>query len=698
MSTLGGIWHYDRKPVSPEMVSAFDECLAQQGPDGGGEYRELGLAMLYRAFWLGEEDKLEKQPIRYASGSALTWDGRLDNREEVIAALGKLSSELPTDAELAHAAVEKWGAQAFARLIGDWAIASWNPKERRLLLARDYMGVRKLYYLATDSSFSWSTDLAALVLHSGERFSFSDEYFAGYFASQPEPHLTPYAEILLVPPGGYLEVTPGKVRVRRYWSFNSLRDIRYGSDAEYEEQFRHLFRQSVKRRLRTNYPILADLSGGLDSSSIVCMAHDILKHGEANADLHTMSYYSTDEPGGDERPYFTAVEEHIGRTGTHILVERDQSPLQPLRQPYFAPLPGYFDSNIDGELRFNEQLGGLQYRTRLAGIGGDELLGGVQNPIPELAWLLWNLRLPSFGRQLIAWSLQRKTTVWSLAGSALLYLAPLLVREQLTTKPIDLPWIRPEFARRQHVARRRIQSVVGKPVWMPGPSTADSSYLTLATAITSALPAFTRAGHTGLPYYDRDLVSFLFAIPGEQILRPQQRRSLMRRALVGIVPDIVLSRKTKWLGRREPALALLDTESILLNMLQESPIGARYIDLVEVRKDFDRLRQGKEVALLLLDRVLGTCFWSKEMTTRGLWNISNKTYIRLNAQSLSVTPIVPNAKDASGVYGSNLAVEGVGQAVDYIAAGNGLQRIKERTCLDASCHFNYTAGAYELDE
>jgi asparagine synthase (glutamine-hydrolysing) len=633
MSTLGGIWHYDKKPITPETIAAFEQCLAQQGPDGGGQYRDAGFAMLYRAFHLTEEDALETQLKRSPHGGVFTWDGRLDNREEILAALGRSVLELPTDAAIARAALQTWGAKAFARLIGDWALASWNPRERRLQLARDYMGVRKLYYLATDHSFFWSTDLAALVLHSGERFSLSDEYFAGYFAAQPEPHLTPYTEIQLVPPGGYLEVTPGKVRVHRYWSFNALPDIRYRFDAEYEEQFRNLFRQSVKRRLRTSYPILADLSGGLDSSSIVCMAHDILMQGEASADLHTLSYYSTDEPGGDERPYFTAVEELIGKQGTHIHIERDDSPLRPLREPYFAALPGYFDSSFDAERRFDAQLGGLPYRTRFAGIGGDELLGGAQNPVPELAWLLWNLRLPSLWRQLLAWSLQRKTTLWSLAGHSLLSLAPLLIRERLNAASNDLPWIRTEFAKRQHIARRRIRSVTDKPAWMPGPPSADSGYLALATTISNALPALTRAGHTALPYYDRDLVSFLFAIPGEQVLRPQQRRSLMRRALKGIVPDMVLSRKTKWLGRREPALALLDREQLLLKMLNHTAIGERYIDAAEVEGDFGKLRQGKEVALLLLDRVLGACFWSQEIAGRQLWDGIDNSGERADARS-----------------------------------------------------------------
>lgn len=621
MSQQAGIWHFDHRPVPPEQLAAFDCQLTMQGPDSHGEYSEPGFAMLHRGFYITAEDALETQPIHTIHGTVLTWDGRLDNRDELLAALGRTALDLPTDAEIVAAALSAWDAKALPRLIGDWALAWWNPRGRRLILARDYIGIRKLYYLSTHDSLFWSTDLAAVVLRSGQQYTLCDEYFAGYFTTYPEPQLTPYQEIQLVPPGGYLDVTPGKLRVRRYWSFNRLPDIRYKTDAEYEEHFRHVFRQSVRRRLRTAYPILADLSGGLDSSSIVCMAYDILKGGEANAVINTISNYSTEEPGGDERPYFTAVEEFIGQTGTHIEARRECSkPLRSLPEPYFAALPGYFDRLIEGERRLRAETGCQGNRMHFAGLGGDELLGGVQNPVPGLAWLLGHLRLLSYFRQLEAWALRRKTTLWSLMGRSVLYLLPVRLRARLdrdkSTK--HAAWLRPEFVMQQHIARRRLRIVGDSTDWLPGLQTPDSSYLSLAANIAGYLPRFTFAEQSGLPYYDRDLVQFLFAIPGEQVLRPHQRRSLMRRGLNGIVPDRVLSRTTKWLGRREPALEMLDNAALMFSLLPESPIAERYVDVAKAEEDFDRLRQGKEAPLLLLERVLGSCLLWSDIDQRDL--------------------------------------------------------------------------------
>src|SRR5882672_6910657 len=180
MSMQAGIWHYDQKPIPPETLAAFEQRLVAQGPDGRGQFDRPGFAMLHRAFYITEEDMLETQPIRSLNGSVLTWDGRLDNRQQLLTALGRSTVDLPTDAEIASAALDAWDTKALPMLIGDWALAYWKP-ERRLLLARDYIGMRTLYYLSTKASLFWSTDLAALVLHSGERFTLSDEYFAGFF-------------------------------------------------------------------------------------------------------------------------------------------------------------------------------------------------------------------------------------------------------------------------------------------------------------------------------------------------------------------------------------------------------------------------------------------------------------------------------------------------------------------------------------
>lgn len=610
MSMQAGIWHFDEAPVAASQIAKFEQSLAQHGPDGRGEYAADGVSLLYRAYYITPEDALEVQPVQSRLGNHIMWDGRLDNREQLLLELARRANDLPTDAELAAAAFDSWGTDCFPRLIGDWAMTIWDHRRRRITLARDYVGIRKLYYLHTPKSLFWSTNLSTLVLHTGKEFELCDEYFAGYFVSHPEPHLTPYAEIRAVPPGAYVEVDAHRLHIHRYWSFAHQRPIRYKSDAEYEEHFRYFLRESLRRRMRTNYPIQADLSGGLDSSSIVCIAYDLINRGEANALINTLSYYSLNEPGGDERPYYEAIEAHIGKTGTHLQMSKSRFGLLPLPAECFSPLPGSFYSTLQHEIRVSDATAAQSNRVHLAGLGGDELLGGVQNPVPQLATWLWTLHLPTYWKQLQDWSLQRKLPIWTLLGRSLLALMPLNVRAKLDSAAEVPTWLQHEFATRYDARARSLSAVRTWQDYLPGPNSPNSAYLTLASTLQNRPLSITGVdGRLALPFYDRDLVAFLFAIPEEQLLRAKQRRSLMRRALKGIVPDFVLFRKTKWLGKREVALELIESAAALKSLLPESAIGERYVDVTQVLKDIERLRQGKQAPIVLLHGVLGACYW-----------------------------------------------------------------------------------------
>src|SRR5207302_381895 len=115
----------------------------------------------------------------------------------------------------------------------------------------------------------------------GKTFALNEEYIAGWFVVRfPAAHLTPYVGIHAVPPSSSVRLGPGRANVSGYWDFDPGKRIRYRTDAEYEEHFRAVFGKAVQRRLRSDGPILAELSGGMDSSSIVCMADSIIARGD----------------------------------------------------------------------------------------------------------------------------------------------------------------------------------------------------------------------------------------------------------------------------------------------------------------------------------------------------------------------------------------------------------------------------------
>jgi asparagine synthase (glutamine-hydrolysing) len=130
MSVQFGRWNFEGQPPAPDYIEKVSAALAPYGPDSNESYSKGGVRILYRAFHTTKESRREKQPHISSSGAVITWDGRLDNRAELISELRDSLTFNSTDVAIVAAAYEKWGADCFAKLIGDWALSIWNPGNR----------------------------------------------------------------------------------------------------------------------------------------------------------------------------------------------------------------------------------------------------------------------------------------------------------------------------------------------------------------------------------------------------------------------------------------------------------------------------------------------------------------------------------------------------------------------------------------
>ncbi len=135
MSVQAGIWNFDGRPVDRKLLENLSGSLRQQGPDGESRYVDGSVALLYRPFHTTAESRREKQPYVSRGGFVLTWDGRLDNREVLIADLRSDLDASPTDLAIVTAAFDRWDTDCFRRIVGDWAVSIWKPEQRELLLA-----------------------------------------------------------------------------------------------------------------------------------------------------------------------------------------------------------------------------------------------------------------------------------------------------------------------------------------------------------------------------------------------------------------------------------------------------------------------------------------------------------------------------------------------------------------------------------
>jgi asparagine synthase (glutamine-hydrolysing) len=638
MSVQFGRWNFEGQPPAPDYIEKVSATLVPYGPDSNESYSKNGVSILYRAFHTTKESHREKQPHISSSGAVITWDGRLDNRAELISELSDSLTNGSTDVAIVAIAFEKWGANCFPKLIGDWALSIWNPGNRSLILAKDPIGTCHLYYSFDNNRVTWSTILDPLVRLAGKTFALNEEYIAGWFSMFPAVDLTPCIGIHSVPPSSSVLLRPGKHAVSKYWDFDPKNKIRYRADAEYEEHFRTVFATAVQRTLRSDRPVLAELSGGRDSSSIVCMADTVIARGTAETQrLDTLSMYDDSEPNWNERPYFTKVEEKRGRTGWHVNVgardpQRIPVPEPPLESVHtrFVPTPGY-----DGRTapHFRMCMASQGNRVVLSGIGGDEVMGGVPTPVPELENLLARAQFSALVHQLKVWALEKRKPWFHLFWDAARGFFPLtLVGVPKYMRPAL--WLQSSFVKRHRAALTgypsRTKLFGPLPSFQDNVGTLDALRRQLARTSLPFEPPFEKR----YPYLDRGLLEFMFAIPREQLVRPTQRRSLMRRALVGIVPDEILNRKTKAFVARSPMVAISNDwahfAAMTQNMLSSS-LGI--VDPKRILEALQKVRRGEETPMITLRRTLCLEEWLKDLRALGIINLDTNVKPNLRWQA-----------------------------------------------------------------
>jgi len=621
MSVQFGKWSFTGMPTSPEYLAQVRKTLCTYGPDGARSYSSGGVDVLYCSFHTTKESRLEMQPVVSPAGFVITWDGRLDNRDDLLRELGGPLAPDSPDVSLVSEAYGQWGTHCFRKLIGDWGLSIWDPREHSLILAKDPIGTRRLHYFVDKDAVTWCTILDPLVLFAGRTFELSEEYLAGWISLFPAARLTPYRGIDSVEPSCFVRFELDRTTVRKYWDFDPARKIRYRADSEYEEHFRTVFQEAVRRRLRADAPVLAELSGGIDSSSIVCVADQLISAGTVGAPrLDTISYYDESEPNWNERPYFTLVEEKRGVRGCHINVSRSRcAGLFEFEEvsDHFEPTPGARSGETEASKQWKAYASSNGNRVLLSGTGGDEIMGGVPTPIPELADLLASFRLRSLAFALKRWALEKRRPWFQLLWEAVCDFLP--TRFFAVSR---LEWA--SFLDRRFVERNR-SALAGYPARtkLLGPLPSFQANLAALDALRRQLTCsqmrIEPLCEKRYPYLDRDLLEFAYSVPREQHVRPGQRRSLMRRALVGIVPGGVLDRRRKASVTRSPMAAIADRwpEPAEINRNAFACLS-NFIDAEALWKSLARTRQGHEVPIVPIFRTLAFSSWMHTLKNSGV--------------------------------------------------------------------------------
>ena len=607
MSAIVGIHSLDGRPVERSDLEAMAN-VAHRGPDDAGLWHDGPVGFGHRMMRTTPESLQERLPLVDGTGDlVITADARIDNRDELISALG--ISDRPhgeiSDSELILSAYQQWGDACPERLLGDFAFAVWDGRRQELFCARDPIGIRPFLYHQSDRVFVFGSEIKALLcLPEVPRRLNETKLADSLLPINLDNTMTFYRDILRLPPAHCLRVGRDGFRLWAYWALDPSVELRLGSSEEYAERFREIFTEAVRCRLRSVVPVGASLSGGLDSSAVVCVARD-LKSINGSGRVPTVSAVFDDEPEVDERSFIDIVVAQGGIDPHYVRCDR-LSPLQDIHrvlwhqdEPFGAPNM-FAIWSIYGAAR--EQ--GL--RVMLDGLDGDIVVSHGIAHLAELArrgrWWTLGTAVRRLSRDFYNYNATPSRLLWH---RAIKPLAPdslrrtwraLRGRNRLTWPFGTFGVINEEFARRNGVAER-LQAALETGM-KPARSAREDHWRHLtAPGVPSAMEVNGRAAaafsiEPRHPFFDRRLVEFCLALPGEQKLHQGRTRSVMRRGLVGCLPEEIRHRGSK--GNLAPHYrqAMLTHERELLDeVVLNNPNGLEeFVDMAAVRERYDSYR------------------------------------------------------------------------------------------------------------
>lgn len=554
-------------------------------------------------------DEFFPPPAKDYPGEILLQEGGLYHRAELVAALGVASSAAAsaTDAELTWGAWQKWGPECVHHLHGDWVFAVWDGLARRLFLAQSAFGNTALYYHQTAEAIYFASRLKDLLAMPEVPKRPSLLRVAQVLTSWPtDGTSTGYEGIFRLPPAHTLTAQDGKLSTKRYWFPENLPPLQLGSDEECAEALLEVFSRAVRERLAGGRPVGMTLSGGLDSGSVCALASRALQaQGQrlpafASVPLHAVKY-GRPRSFHDESPFVAATAAHLGNVDVHYLRAENVSPLAGTREllnlldePAHSPGNYYWLAAIFARAR---ELG---VGTLLTGQNGNGSVSYVGHPANAWRHLvtgrlgLLARNLPRTGDEvwpalkrhwlvppLHAWRMRRKQ------------------RQSIAAEPwVAYSAIRPEFARSLKVTEQ-MQEAGHDPRFILGDRRAERlGTLRLGYNVVGSIWSAVGKGY-GIeardPTMDEALVEFCLRVPEEQYCVRGQYRSLIRRAMKGLLPDMVRLNEKRGKQAEDLAYRIRATKGEWVEALaglEKSALAREALDLPRMRRLLDSLDAG----------------------------------------------------------------------------------------------------------
>lgn len=620
MSVIFGIFNRNGKPVEEKTVNTMLDVMSHWKPDDSGTWLDGSIALGHTMLWNTPESKFEHLPNRQ-NNLVITMDARLDNREELAEKLDLPDRPLEqvTDSDFILAAYQKWGEECPKQIIGDFSFVIWDEKKKQLFCARDHLGIRPFYYHHPyDDHFAFSSEIDSLLAIKEIPIEENPEAIASFVCRTTVGYdQTMYKDIMRLPMGSWMVLKDGSLHIERYWQPEKIKPNKQITFQEASKKVKKLFDEAVSARLRSYGEIGCELSGGIDSSSVICTAAKLSP--EKKIIPFSLRYGDYD---CDEGQYIDEVTKKLGVDTISIRVdEMDYTDQYDMGFNYRInkhwPLYVTFTQSFPLVEKMRER----GVRVLLTGQGGDHLFEGSIDMITDF---FTTYQFGKLFRELKQYKSLRKAIIHFLISpflpakikkslkKILVFLRIMkegdkgtLFNEEKCIKPYDIT------DDKQFHSRAFKNDIV---------SIASNMY---AMWIDSFSYCFFEQ-HYGVevrhPFFDVRLVEFVLSLPPEYKLRERIGKVVLRESMKGVLPEKVRLREDK-----------AEFSKVILDQLHAIDIDQLIKDSEAVRRgyisrnDLEKIRSSyhEEKNLLIFWQIVNFEYWYKKTF------INNKSYFML---------------------------------------------------------------------
>ncbi len=549
MCGIAGALYFNGKDVAPSLIKRMTDAIAHRGPDADALYTEGQIGLGHRRLAIIDLSEAANQPFTDNSGRyVIVFNGELYNFEDVKATLPDYEYRTQGDTEALLVSFIRRGPGSISAFKGMFAFALWDREEKSLYLVRDRMGVKPLYYYADGEKLLFASEIRAILATGLVKRRVSDEALKEFFSYQSvgHPHVA-IEGIEQVEAGSYLKIKDGRIEKKLYWDVtNCPVDFDFSDKAAVRRRIGDLMAASVEKRLISDVPIGAFLSGGIDSSAVVGL---MAKVSSARPNTFTVSFT---EKEFDESEYAAIIAKKFNTHHTNI-------PLQPtvFLDELENALNAMDTPSADGINTYvvSKAIRGAGMTVALSGIGGDELFAGYP-------FFKQYLRLQEKKNWFRGTSLPRKLAAGLLGGSASTRLQR--IRQIIAAEAPDIQHIYPvsrqilapalirklthfdEFSMEDTDLYRQLQSraaCIGKYPLFSQVSMAEYLGYTQHTLLKDTdQMSMAVSLEVREPFFDHELVSFVLNIP-DAVKYPVFPKSLLVESLAPLLPDEIVHRK-----------------------------------------------------------------------------------------------------------------------------------------------------------